>query len=61
MTKQEAIQAMEHGHKVKHKLFMPHEYIYLKDGSIHDEDDMPLYGFWQYRISNCWNKDWYIA
>lgn len=62
LTKQEAIKALEDGHKLSHRFFQPHEYIYLKDNKIFMEDDysIDIETFWQDRNSLMWNKDWYI-
>lgn len=37
MTKQEAIQALKEGHKVRHKLFSNDEYLYMENGELYDE------------------------
>ena len=39
MTKDEAIVQMKNGNKVKHYLFSDDEFIYMKDGSIYDENN----------------------
>lgn len=37
MTKQEAIQALKEGHKVRHKWFSNDEYLYMENGELCDE------------------------
>jgi len=64
MTKQEAINGMQsgraYGTHMTHRLFMKGEYIHIKHGIIHDENDMPLKDFWDYRIGSEWDIDWDI-
>ena len=60
MTKDEAINAMQQGDKVTHRLFAGYEYIFMKDGVIFDDDNNAMPNFWVYRWSPYWEKDWSI-
>lgn len=69
MTKQEAILMMENGNKVKHYLFESEEYIYMKNGKIHDENDYllevrdannRLIDFWSDRTGEVWEDGWIL-
>lgn len=61
MTKQEAIEALEKGHKLQHRYFINGEYIYLdEDGNLRDEKGLFLDwdDFWYWRRKDCWLEDW---
>ena len=69
MNKQELQQHLEMGYKMTHLYFSHNEYIYLKDGEIHDESGykMKCIGpnnqvitFWTDRQSEDWNEGWEI-
>jgi len=61
MTKQEAIEAMQQGKKVTHYLFTDEEFIYMKNGEIHDENGYNLQSeFWMWRHSKEWLTGWSI-
>jgi hypothetical protein len=60
MSKEDAIQALEMGLKLKHRFFMDKEFIYMKDGDYYDEDDNPMFDFWKYRRIKEWKRDWSI-
>jgi len=61
MSKQEAIQAMQDGHKVTHRFFSSDEFIYMKNGIIYDESNYEMNKFWIYRFSEDWiSKGWTI-
>ena len=62
MTKEDAIIAMHKGEKVTHRFFSEGEYIYMKDGKIHDEKDYNIDSeFWQHRNKPEWEIDWSIS
>jgi len=61
MTKEEAFQKLREGEKITHKYFLPHEYIYMKDGELMTEED--YYGtpeFWKLRAGPQWDNGWEI-
>lgn len=61
MTKKEAIAAMQEGKKVMHRFFLNDEFIYLKNGKIHDERDYNINSeFWFLRQDANWQIDWII-
>jgi hypothetical protein len=63
MTIQEAKNAIKNGFKVRHRFFLPHEYIQQgPDYSLIDEDgrEMANY-FWQVRNSHSWQEGWEIV
>lgn len=61
MTKQEAIAAMLEGKKITHYYFSKDEFIYLKNGKIHDEKGYNIDSeFWMWRHSKDWQTDWSI-
>lgn len=62
LSKQEAIQAMKDGKKVRHRYFMAHEYVYMKNDRIYGEDGINISAnaFWHYRIDSAWETDWTI-
>ena len=69
MTKNEAILQMQNGHRVTHYLFSDDEYIYMKDGHIHDENNYLLeckdskgnkIDFWTDRQDDSWNDGWIV-
>lgn len=59
-TKYEAEEMMKAGEKLTHKVFLPGEYILLKDGVIYDHDGVPLRDFWVFRTSKEWQTDWAV-
>jgi hypothetical protein len=64
MTKEEAIEHMNNGGKVRHPWFTPSEFIYMKKESVYDESDMKLGSlnhFFMYRTAEGFNTDWEIA
>jgi hypothetical protein len=60
MTKSEAKQKMEEGHKVTHRLFAQGEYIYSAAGDLFDENGYQMDGFWEYRDAEIWTTGWSI-
>lgn len=61
MKKQEAIQAMKSGEKVTHERFSKSEFITLKNGKIHDEEDYNIDRvFWPSHSSMIWDYGWSI-
>lgn len=59
MTKEAAIQAMDEGLKVTHRFFSPDEFIYKKNGEIHDEKNINMDSkFWELRSGYNWLNDW---
>lgn len=69
MTKNEAILQMKNGHRVKHYLFSDDEFIYMKDGSIHDESGYLMeckdahgndIDFWTDRTDEQWLDGWIV-
>ena len=62
MTKEEAKQALNNGHKITHIWFTSNEYIYKKDGKLLDEQEIELNEgmFWHFRKSESWNENYSI-
>lgn len=63
MSKEEAIKKLYEGDKVTHKMFCNDEFVYMKDGDIHnmyDENGTVLISFWQFRQSAVWQKGWSV-
>lgn len=61
MTKEEANTAMLQGKKITHIYFSDNEFIYLKNGQIHDENDYNIdIEFWIWRADIAWDNDWYL-
>lgn len=58
MTKEQAIEAMENGDKITHSLFTDEEFIFIKNGEIHDENGYKMrmgnVDFWTDRTHECW-------
>ncbi len=65
MNKQEAIEAMRNGKRVRHRYFSDEEYIYMDCGKIHSKDgvchDMDKVNFWTYHHQPEYNSDWEIV
>lgn len=64
MNKQEAIQAMMEGKKVRHRFFTSDEFIIMdKHWNIITEEgySTPEANFWTDRISDAWERDWEIV
>ena len=61
MTKQEAITAMQEGKKITNHLFSDNEFIYYKNGKIHDENNYNIDSeFWVWRKDSVWHEGWSI-
>ena len=62
MTKQEAIQALKEGHKVRHKLFSNDEYLYMENGELYYEvcTYLPFDEFFELRSGKDWEDGWLI-
>lgn len=62
MTKEEAIVAMEAGHKVTHQYFTKDEFIRMKNGKLITEEgyEFEPWKFWMYRNYKVWETDWSI-
>lgn len=45
LTKQEAIKALEEGHKITHAKWDSGVFIYMKDGKLYEESDLEISGF----------------
>lgn len=63
MTKQEAIEEMKKGAKLKHRLFTSNEWITMQGNlTIITEEGYrcPIGQFWFYRQGQEWDLDWYI-
>ncbi len=60
MTKYEAIQALRKGEKITHRYFSSDEFIYMKDGTLRDENDYNMSEFWQLRSATEWNDGYEI-
>ncbi len=62
MTKSEALQAMQDGKKVYHTYFLGNEFLYMIDGIIYDETDLPLGDqnsiFWVSK--QIWTSGWFV-
>jgi len=52
MCKESAMQAMKDGKKVSHPLFFDDQYLYMKDGILHDENDIE----WGDEKCSTWTK-----
>lgn len=62
LTKEEAIEALEKGKKLTHNLFSDDEFIYLKNGDIHDENGYNIQSeFWKWRTAEAFLTDWSIV
>lgn len=42
MSIEEAKKELEKGNKITHIYFLPEEYVYFKDGFVHDENDVNI-------------------
>lgn len=60
MTKAEAIALMRKGKKVRHRLFLPNEWIKLAGEMIAMEDGLWIgwWTFWIDRQGTIWDIDW---
>jgi len=58
MTKARAVEALESGAKVRHRLFSEGEFVYMKNGVIFDENAHPLVEFWQHRAAEHFDTGW---
>ena len=64
MTKEQAIQAMKKGERVRHRFFTSDEHIFLKGEIVHDEDGFNLgtiSDFFKYRKDAAFDNDWEIV
>jgi hypothetical protein len=64
MTKDEAVEAMNKGHKVTHRFMESHEYIErTPDYLIRTEEGYTCQPseFWRYRQGEAWETDWSIV
>ena len=62
MSKQKAIEAMNNGKKVTHRLFDPDEWMQVK-GKLYEFEDGCLceFGeFWNHRTNDSWLEGWKI-
>lgn len=63
MTKQEAIQLMKEGIKVKHRFFMEGEWVIMEDSLTVINEEGHAFStleFWKYRNGSEWETDWSI-
>ena len=63
MNRNEAIQAMREGKKVRHHYFLPDEYMSMTpDGNYLLEEGVVCtpYEFWKYRSEKQWDANWEI-
>jgi hypothetical protein len=61
MTKQQAVDAMREGHKVRHRYFTDDEWIAFKNGDFVDEQDYIMGPeFWDFRKSEAWETGWSV-
>jgi hypothetical protein len=63
MTKEEAIQAMKDGKKVRHQYFARDEWVTMVTmGQMVLEDGVECspYEFWRWRIGPSWDIDWFL-
>lgn len=62
MTKEEAIEAMKSGRKVRHRFFAPHEWVTSNlDGTIYFMEDgveCTADEFWMWRLRPEFNDNW---
>ncbi len=60
MSKDEAIQALMSGKKVRHRYFSDDESVSIVDGKYKFEDGVAMseFEFWQLRPDECWLTDW---
>lgn len=63
MTKQEAIQAMEHGHTVRHEYFSSGEWMMKGGKGYIFEDGVSCFegSFWKDRCSEEWDTGWDVV
>jgi hypothetical protein len=63
LTKQQALEAMAKGHKVKHRYFTAEEWMWEKDGMVEFEDGCraTFSRFWHTRQDECWQTGWSIV
>lgn len=63
ITKAEAYELMLKGHKIRHRYYEPHEYLYMQHGMIYTEEGYPMGGgegnFW--RVIQKWEQGWETA
>jgi hypothetical protein len=63
MTKNEAIQAMREGKKVRHYYFSKDEWMTLTSGGMYLLEDGVVCSpseFWRWRTEKSWDTDWEI-
>ena len=63
MTKQEAIQLMREGIKVKHRFFIDDEWVIMEDSVTiinQDYQAFSTFEFWRYRTQVEWEEGWSI-
>ena len=60
MSKQEAIEAMVRGQKVRHRYFSDNEWVTMQDGRLLFEDGVrcSVTMFWSDRKDVQWETDW---
>lgn len=63
LNKQEAIEAMKQGKKVRHYYFGNHEWMTMKEYMIYFEDGVRVtaHEFWQDRIGEGWETGYSIV
>lgn len=60
MPKAKAMEALKSGAKIRHNMFLEREFVYMKENTIFDENDLPLADFWKYRASGCFDTGWHV-
>lgn len=61
LTKLQALEALNQGKKISHVYFTDDEYVYLKDGSLTDEQGIELTeNIDRFFDARPWNDGWYI-
>lgn len=60
MNIEKAKQALWDCQKITHKLFMPHEYVYIENGQMFDEENRPIdmQDFWNNRTDEAFKEGW---
>lgn len=58
MNREQAKKALTNGKIVMHTSFEDGEFILMDEGILKDEQGNSLFGFWEYRQGEAFNKGW---
>jgi len=59
LTKEQAIEKLNQGHKIAHNTFVEGEYVRLNaKNQVVDENNTVLPEFWKFRYGARWNSGW---